>query len=134
MAKHLTPKDISIVINLIDSWKDKISWDGLCNAIEPLIGTRPTRQTLNANEHIKKAFVLKKIQLKNGFQHTKRPASLSIAEQRINRLESENERLKSENELLLQRFVIWQYNAYKHGLTLNKLDAHLPKIDRGSSE
>jgi hypothetical protein len=55
---------------------------------------------------------------------------LNIAEQRIGRLESENERLKVENSNLLERFVRWQYNAYKHGVTKDKLDADLPKIDR----
>lgn len=134
MAKHLTSKDIGIIVNLIDSWQDKLTWDILCDAVEPLIGTRPTRQTLNAQERIKTAFSLKKEQLKGGSQHTKRPASLSIAEQRIRRLESENRRLERENELLMQRFAVWQYNAYKHGLTPAKLDTPLPTIDRDSSE
>lgn len=134
MAKHLTEKDIGIIINQIDSIRDKLTWDDLCDAAEPLIGTRPTRQTLNAHERIKTAFTLKKEQLKAGFQTSKRPPSLAIAEQRIRRLESENERLKRENEQMLQRFVTWQYNAYKHGMTPANLDAALPVIDRGSSE
>lgn len=134
MAKHLTLKDISTIINLIDSAQDKLTWDGLCDSAEPLIGTRPTRQTLNAHERIKTAFALKKEQLKAGFQTSKRPASLAIAEQRIKRLESENDRLKRENERLLQRFATWQYNAYKNGMTPAKLDAPLSAIDRDSSE
>lgn len=134
MAKHLTDKDIGIIVNLIDSVRDKLTWDSLCDAVEPLIGTRPTRQTLNAHERIKTAFALKKEQLKSGFQPSRRPASLAIAEQRLRRLESENERLRRENELLLQRFATWQYNAYKHGMTPAKLDATLPAIDRDSSE
>lgn len=134
MAKHLTLKDISTIINLIDSAQEKLTWDGLCDSAEPLIGTRPTRQTLNAHERIKTAFALKKEQLKAGFQTSKRPASLAIAEQRIKRLESENDRLKRENERLLQRFATWQYNAYKNGMTPAKLDAPLSAIDRDSSE
>jgi hypothetical protein len=134
MAKHLTLKDISTIINLIDSAQEKLTWDGLCDSAEPLIGTRPTRQTLNAHERIKTAFALKKEQLKAGFQTSKRPASLAIAEQRIKRLESENDRLKRENERLLQRFATWQYNAYKNGMSPAKLDAPLSAIDRDSSE
>ena len=134
MAKHLTLKDISTIINLIDSAQEKLTWDGLCDSAEPLIGTRQTRQTLNAHERIKTAFALKKEQLKAGFQTSKRPASLAIAEQRIKRLESENDRLKRENERLLQRFATWQYNAYKNGMTPAKLDAPLSAIDRDSSE
>nr|WP_299380304.1 hypothetical protein [uncultured Halomonas sp.] len=134
MAKHLTEKDISIIVNQINSARDKLTWDGLCDTVEPLIGTRPTRQTLNAHERVKTAFTSKKEQIKSGFRSSKRPPSLSIAEQRIRRLESENDRLKRENQLLLQRFVVWQYNAYKHGMTLSKLDEPLPIIDRDSSE
>jgi|SRR5690606_6838 len=134
MAKHLTPKDIDSIISLIDGWDGKLSWEALCDASEPVTGTRPTRQTLNAHERIKSAFSHKKEQLKNGFVSTKRPQSLSIAEQRIRRLESENSRLKAENANLLEQFLKWQYNAYKHGLSKEKLDADLPAIDRDSSE
>lgn len=130
MAKHLTRRDIAILVNQIDAWEGKLGWDALCNVAAPLIGGRPTRQTLSSHGQIKAAFGQKKIQLKTGFVSTKRPPSLNIAEQRIRRLESENERLKMENSKLLEQFVRWQYNAYKHGVTKDKLDVVLPKIDR----
>lgn len=130
MAKHLTSKDIAILINLIDSWEGKLGWETLCDAAAPLIGARPTRQTLSSHSKVKAAFGHKKQQQKNGLVTTKRPASLSIAEQRIARLESENSRLNSENAHLLERFIKWQYNAYKHGISKEKLDAELPPIDR----
>lgn len=130
MAKHLTIRDIAILVNQIDAWEGKLGWDALCDAAAPLIGGRPTRQTLSSHGQIKAAFGQKKQQLKAGFVSTKRPLSLNIAEQRIRRLESENDRLKVENSNLLERFVKWQYNAYKHGVTKDKLDAELPKIDR----
>lgn len=130
MAKHLTSKDINILINLIDAWEGKLGWDALCDEVAPLIGGRPTRQTLSSHERIKSAFTDKKAQQRSGFVATKRPASLGIAEQRIRRLESENERLKAENGRLLERFIKWQYNAYKHGITKEKLDCNLPTIDR----
>lgn len=130
MAKHLTIKDIAVLINLIDSWEGKLGWETLCDAVAPLIGTRPTRQTLSSNVQIKSAFQQKKEHQKNGPVRTKRPASLNIAEQRIGRLESENGRLKAENFALLERFIRWQYNAYRHGLPVENLDAELPKIDR----
>ncbi len=50
------------------------------------------------------------------------------------RLESENQRIKAENERLLERFIRWQYNAQKRGLSQAVLDAYLPVIDRDSSE
>ncbi len=134
MAKHLSPKDLDMIVGLIDGWEGKLAWEALCDAIEPLIGARPTRQTLNSHEKIKSAFTHQKARLKSGFVSTKRPASLSIAEQRIRRLEAENHRLERENERLLERFMRWQYNAHKFNVSADKLDAPLPFVDRDSSE
>ena len=134
MAKHLSPKDLDMIVGLIDGWEGKLAWEALCDAIEPLIGSRPTRQTLNSHEKIKSAFTHQKARLKSGFVSTKRPASLSIAEQRIRRLEAENHRLTRENERLLERFMRWQYNAHKFNVSADKLDAPLPFVDRDSSE
>lgn len=134
MAKHLTTRDIDLLVGLIDGWNGKLTWDALCDEAACLIGTRPTRQTLNAHARIKSAFGDKKTQQKSGIKPTKRPESLAIAEQRIHRLESENQRLKAENDRLLERFVRWQYNAHKRGLSQTVLDAPLPVIDRDSSE
>lgn len=134
MAKHLTDRDIRLVIGLIDAWAGKLTWEALCDKAESLIGTRPTRQTFNAHGPIKSAFSNKKTQLKTGLKPTKRPQSLAIAEQRIHRLESESQRLKTENERLLERFIRWQYNAQKRGISQAMLDAPLPEIDRDSAE
>ena len=134
MAKYLSPKDLDMIVGLIDGWEGKLAWEALCDAIEPLIGSRPTRQTLNSHEKIKSAFTHQKARLKSGFVSTKRPASLSIAEQRIRRLEAENHRLERENERLLERFMRWQYNAHKFNVSADKLDAPLPFVDRDSSE
>lgn len=130
MAKHLTSRDIKTLINLIDAWEGKLGWDALCDAAAPLIGGRPTRQTLSSHQEVKAAFGFRKERQKSGFVVSKRPASLNIAEQRIRRLEAENDRLKAENSGLLERFVKWQYNAYKHGMQKGMLDANLPAIDR----
>ena len=50
MAKHLTERDIEIIVNLIDSWEGKLGWEALCDAASPLIGGRPTRQTLSSHQ------------------------------------------------------------------------------------
>ncbi|EHN8898445.1 hypothetical protein F6T96_000555 [Enterobacter hormaechei] len=59
---------------------------------------------------------------------------MSIEEQRIKRLENENDLLKAENASLWEIFLKWQYNAYKHGVNKDKLDALLPDLDRDTSE
>lgn len=134
MAKHLTPKDIDALIRLLDAWEGKLTWEMLCDEAAKFVGSRPTRQTLNTHKRIKNAYLSRKAHLKTGLIPSKRPASLDIAAQRIRRLEGENSRLKEENDHLLEQFVRWQYNAYKHGMLKAKLDAPLPLIDRDSSE
>jgi hypothetical protein len=85
---------------------------------------------LDGHKQIQQAFADKKARLKDGLGEVKVPPSLAIAGQRIKRLEEENSRLKGENSRLLEQYVIWQYNAYRHGLNEKKLNSPLPIIDR----
>ncbi|MCP6357388.1 hypothetical protein NL446_26415, partial [Klebsiella pneumoniae] len=62
------------------------------------------------------AYQTKKEALKGRGPKNPRPASLNIAAARIVKLENEIEELKEENRMYKQQFVIWQYNAYKHGM------------------
>lgn len=131
MAKHLDKKDIMAIVNLIRGWpEEKLTWSAICEAAEPLVGKSPTRQSLNAHEAIVTAYQTKKEALKSRGPQKPRPASLNIAAARISNLESEIEELKMENERYKQQFVVWQYNAYKHGLKEHQLNQSMPKIDR----
>ena len=134
MAKHLTQLDIEAILGTLDGWQGKLTWDSLCDAVVKHIGKRPTRQSLNSNKQIKLAFQNKKSRLKGAPEDTKIPPSLAIAGQRIKRLEEENSRLRTENLRLLEKYIIWQYNAYRHGLPEGKLNMPLPAIDRESSK
>jgi hypothetical protein len=134
MAKHLTEVDIEKILHTLDGWEGRLTWEALCDSMRPLIGTRPTRQTLSAHVKIQEAFQHKKGRRDLTNVRAKVPVSLTVAAQRIKRLEEENARLKNENERLLEQFVIWQYNAYCHGLTEQQLAAALPRARRGSSE
>lgn len=53
MAHYLKARDIVLIIGQIVGWEGKLSWAGLCDAVELVIGRHPTRQTLNAHEKIK---------------------------------------------------------------------------------
>jgi hypothetical protein len=130
MAKHLTQRDIDKILSILDGWENKLSWDELCDAAVIHVGKRPTRQSLSSNKQIKEAFGDKKKRLKNVSQELKTPSSLTIAAQRIKRLEEQNVRLKNENHRLLEQYVVWQYNAYKYGMDKRKLNEPLPKVDR----
>lgn len=134
MAKHLTDMDIQRIVEVIDGCTGKLTWDWLCDNAVKVVGKRPTRQSLNTHTRIKSAFKNKKERLKSGAGEIKTPPSLTVAAQRIKRLEEENARLKKENELFLEQFVVWQYNAHRRGLSEAQLNDPLPVIDRDSSE
>lgn len=134
MAKHLDNKDISIIKNKIAGWdiekSGKLSWEYLCDRLEPLIGKRPTRQSLGLHKDIVIAFNLKKKNIKPGNNEEKRPANLKIASQRIRNLELKNKILEEELRSLQERFVVWQFNAINHGISFEQLNNGLPEIDR----
>jgi hypothetical protein len=135
LAKHLTQADVEAILSIIYAWKDeKLTWEGICEGSAPLIGKKPTRQSLNANKLIKDAYSSKKSTLKIHGPVIPKPSSLTMAGDRIARLQSEIESLKCKNSLLLEQFVIWQYNAYKYGMKEHQLNEPLPRIDRERTE
>lgn len=135
MAQHLSDQDIENIVEVLDYWPldEKLTWERLCKAIEEQLELvpAPTRQTLQKYVRIKNAFDLgkkspaaRRIASQN---KEKLPASLKIAQDRINTLEVKAERLAKENSMLLEQFVTWQYNAYKYGVSIEKLNEPLPK-------
>lgn len=135
MAKHLTNRDVEAILNIIYGHdNEKLTWEGICEAAEAVVGKKPTRQSLSANESIKEAYRAKKASLKLKAPSKPKPSSLSAAADRIAKLQSENEILKRKNDALLEQFVVWQYNAYKYGMKEHQLNECLPRIDRERTE
>ena len=135
LAKHLSKRDIEAIINIILGWKDdKLSWDKICTSSAKVIGKIPSRQSLSANKAIKEAFKTRKAAIKQKGNELPKPSNLNIAAERIARLQNENEILKKKNAELLEKFVVWQYNAYKHGVKERELNEPLPRIDRERTE
>lgn len=135
MAQHLTDQDIENIVEILDYWspQEKLTWDRLCEAIEQQLELipSPTRQTLQKYVRIKNAFDLGKkspAARRNASKNRdKFPPSLKIAQDRINKLEAKVNRLEKENSMLLEQFVTWQYNGYKYGVSIEKLNEPLPK-------
>jgi hypothetical protein len=128
MAKHLTDKDIKNIVSLLDGWNSdsKLTWDNLCELALKRHNISSTRQTIQKPVRIKTAFNDRKEALKSGQEKPKTPASLKIATKRIEKLENENARLESESDDLLAQFVVWQYNAYANGMTVEQLNRSMP--------
>jgi hypothetical protein len=135
LAKHLNKSDIEAILNIIYSWgEDKMTWDAICTVSEAVVGKKPTRQSLNANKQIKEAYSAKKKGLKVHGPRTPKPVSLNAAAERIARQQGEIDSLKVKNSALLEQFVIWQYNSYKHGVKEHQLNEPLPRIDRDRTD
>lgn len=131
LARHLNTKDVNAIVNLIHGWNEpKLTWDAICDSAEPLVGKKPTRQSLSTHEEIVSAYKAVKKTLKQAGVRNPRPSSLKSAADRISKLERELEQLKEENRAFKQQFVVWQYNAYKNGMKEHQLNAPLPQIDR----
>lgn len=136
MAKHLTKTDIQAVLDTINSWKEApFTWDAICGAVEPFVGKRPTRQSLNSIALVKLAYSKRKqaITKEEVKSLSPSPSSMSVAQARLKKLDTENRMLAARNQQLLEQFVVWQYNATKFGMTLHQLNAALPRIDRERS-
>lgn len=135
MAKHLKPADVAAIVDIIRGWHDeKMTWEAICDSAVPIVGSKPTRQTLNAHESIKQAYIAKKTGLQVHLPRTATPSSLAVAAKRIAHQQSVIDELKSVNAALLEQFVKWQYNAYKYGMSEHQLNAELPRIDRNRTD
>jgi len=131
LAKHLTKRHIDYIVNLIRGWSDaKITWKQLCIEAKPLIGKLASRQSLQKHTEIYNAYIAKKKGLVHGGPIIKRPASLKVAAESLAKKDSIILELKEQVRGYKQQFTIWQYNAYKHGLTERQLNQPMPRIDR----
>lgn len=131
-AKNLDDASIKQIVEILDGWAEKLTWELLIDAIELRMHNRYTRQTLHKHERIKNAFELRKAALADGDGEIRivRSPELQKALERIARLETENKRLESENQLLLEQFARWAYNAHTRGLDSNFLNKSLPPVNR----
>lgn len=133
MAKHLTDKDISDVVDLLDDWPlgSKLTWDRLVEAFEHAHNVITTRQTLQKQNRIKIAFQEVKdiVSGKAALNKPKLPPSLKIASERIESQQRKIERLEDENRRLLEQAHTWLYNAHRFGITIEQLSESLPSKD-----
>lgn len=134
-AKNLTDTDIKQVVELLDGWSNKLTWELLIDAVELHMHSRYTRQALHKHERIRHAFDLKKKSLSGVDGNAKRMVTveMQIALQQIERLKAENRRQASENDHLLEQFARWAYNAHARGLDKEFLNQPLPPVNRGKT-
>ena len=132
-AKNLDDAGIKEIVEILDGWSEKLTWDLFIDAINFRTHNEYTRQTLHKHERIRNAFDLRKLALSDGDAtiQTVRSPEFQKALERIARLEGEAKRIESENTHLLEQFVRWAYNAHTRGLDSDFLNRPLPPVNRG---
>lgn len=134
--RNLNDGVVAVIVQVLDGWKDKLTWDALIEVVERREGLKYTRQALHRHERIRLAFAVRKKALTGQNQQPGAASSpeLQVALERIARLEAENQRLAAENNALLEQFARWAYNAQTRNLTADFLNNPLPIVDRDRSE
>lgn len=134
---NLDDAAIRRIVQILDGWSGKLTWELLIEAIEHRSRQRYTRQALHSHERIRLAFGGRKKALatdKPASRAFDGPPELKLALDEVARLTAENERLERENNRLLEQFVRWVYNASKRNLTEEFLNRPLPPVDRERSD
>lgn len=129
----ITSKSMPDVLHLIETWKGKLTWDLLCEEVMlQLQIDGVTRQTLSSYKKIQEAFTARKQHLSES-PITEMPPTDSNVEYLQNQIKSLEVELKQANKIIeryKQRFVLWQYNAYKHGVRIDSLDEAAEMLDQ----
>jgi len=136
-APDLTEEIVSNILDAIDGWKGKLTWDLLIAAVEKTTGLEYSRFTLSAYPEIANAFTLRKEALRGtwtGERSAPRDEKVRAALEQVERLQRSVQRLKSENMLLKEQFVTWALNAERKGVTMLMLSAPLLKPSRDQSK
>lgn len=137
-GRNLADTDVDLIVGMLDGWSGPLSWQGLIDAVEKRLFCAYTRQALSKRDRISQAFQLSKIRLAEvgtagGPKRALTPMEQALSE-RLTRREAEVTRLKAENQRLLERHVLWLYNAQVRGLTSAELDQPLPPVHRGQTK
>lgn len=131
MTIHLNDETIDVIVSVIDGWSGALTWEDLREAVTIRLGACPTRQALSRWPRVAKAFQLKKKRLRDARPELKAGrAEVEKLLEKIERLESANQRLTAENHGLLDQFRRWAYNASIAGISHSELNAPLPAVDR----
>ncbi len=136
-APDLTDERIQVVIDTLDDWNGKLTWDLLLEKVAEKTGIAYSRFTFAEYPKIANAFTLRKKALSRTWKaESSQPRDVQVraAFEQVARYRAKVERLESENQLLLEQFVTWATNAERKGVTMAMLNAPLPKPSRDRSK
>lgn len=120
------------IAEVISELGPPITWARVMKESADKTRLRYRRQTLSRNPIIRHAYMLKK---KAGLLGTKgkgrcRKCGELSCKDRAQSLASQLSELRAENQELLQKFVVWSYNAHLQGISEEGLNRPIPMVDR----
>ena len=125
----ITEENLEDIIMLINTWEGKLTWDLLCSEVSQLLNIKSIeRQSLANYSDIQKAFSTRKQRIKENSKANPQPnVTIDYLQKQVNNLKAQVQRLEEINEQYKQK---WQYNAYMHGMTEDKLNKPLIAVNR----
>ena len=128
----ITEENLEDIIMLINTWEGKLTWDLLCSEVSQLWNIKSIERQSRANySDIQKAFSTRKQRIKENSKANPQPnVTIDYLQKQVNNLKAQVQRLEEINEQYKQKFIVWQYNAYMHGMTEDKLNKPLIAVNR----
>lgn len=136
-APDLTDEVISKVLDILDDWKGKLTWELLLDSVELSTSHRYSRFTFAEYPQIANAFsfkkdILRRTMIRSASEPRDERVRLALAQ--TARFKAKADRLEAENQLLIEQFVTWAINAERKGVTMDMMNTPLPKPNRGQSK
>ena len=128
----ITEENLEDIIMLIKTWEGKLTWKLLCSKVSELLNIKSIeRQSLANYPDIQKAFSQQKQKMKEDAKKEPVPnITMDYLLKQVNNLKAQVQRLEEINERYKQQFIVWQYNAYMHGMTQDTLNKPLIAVNR----
>ena len=128
----ITEENLEDIIMLIKTWEGKLTWKLLCSKVSELLNIKSIeRQSLSNYPDIQKAFSQQKQKIKEDAKKEPVPnVTMDYLLKQVNNLKAQVQRLEEINERYKQQFIVWQYNAYMHGMTQDTLNKPLIAVNR----
>ena len=128
----VTEENLEDIIMMIKTWEDKLTWDLLCSKVSELLNVKSIeRQSLANYPDIQETFSKQKQKIKEKVKANPEPnVTMDYLQKQVNNLKAQVQRLEEINERYKQQFIVWQYNAYMHGMTQVTLNKPLIAVNR----
>ena len=130
--RHIKPEQVETIVTAIHTWDGgTIAWEGVCKVAKPILGYLPSRSGLSSHSDIQAAFSARKKNLaQRPVGKMPSPGSLADASRMLAARDAEISALKLLVSEYREKFDRWRYNAMLVNVTIDRLDAPLPQIER----